>query len=704
MKFPRKACFLLLAWFGALGEACAQNSVQVAFQNTASTPLLDAAQNPLPIGSSADGDGAIIQLGYYTSGTASSPFSGTFVPLTGPDSANTAFRTTSVGDSGGGPAGRLSLVCNFVQDASDSGQKLPAPNTPLVVRFLNGKTPVLSSAYNEVTGGSSWLWQTPSSAPWTVLCLSLSDPDLVWKGGQTSAFRTALPYVEGAERLVTTQPADAKTVQGSNATHTIVITPTASTTYQVYTSSGGSLGVAVAGISGTVPNDGRLTLPIGSLPGSGDYMVRFTPGAATGIVEFNSAPFHVEFKPWISMAASYEALLEDTTNALNDAAKYRGMLSFSITRLGSVTATLRYTEAALIPGSEANGVRAYVPVTRTFNGSLLPVEGSPSRFVFSQRVASAAPRQTLSMEVDCGTQPPQVNVSVRDFVSLAGGTYTTSSLNCLPAITKDALPSKPIAGRYTVQSADRAYLQLQVLSTGRLLWMTRTTGYNGSGSSMLRLLDAGTLNSSFCETLTSSTARSLSTKTFLGRVYLTRPTDTAWKASVSVTSGTGALEQQGGVVARTAGTLSFNKSNGNVSSVKTLSFANLDGALWTIPSLTAPPDFLKPGATFRLTAPNPVIGGSAGTSFQWNVTFSTSGVPRAAAVQQAGLVVPPLSLRFDKVTALLSGLYVSPTDRLRRNLLGTLSLNPSFSARGWTEVGTAQTLSTVDWSLVPVQP
>ncbi len=698
-------CFVLLAFFLAMGEASAQNSVQVAFQNTAQTLILDASKSPLPVGNSVDGDGAIIQLGYYTAGTASSPFSGSFVALTGADSANTSFRATSVGDSGGGTAGRFSLVCNFVENATDSGQKLPTANTPLVIRFLNGRTTSLSSAYNEASGGSNWLWRPPSSAPGTVLCLSLSDPDLVWKDGQASAFRTTLPYVPTTtDSLVSVQPADVKTIQGSTATQTLVVAPIAGLSYQLHMASGGSLGAPVAGVRGMVPSDGRLLLAVGSLSRSGDYIVRFTPGAGTGIAAFSSKPFHVELKPWLSMAASYEALLEDTNNALKDGAKYRGMLSFSITRLGTVTAKLNYTEAALIPGSPAGSVRAYIPVTRTFSGSLTPVKGSPSRFVFSPRAALSAARQTLSMDVDCSTQPPQVNVSVCDFVSLAGGTYTTGALNCTPAMTVGALPSKSIAGRYTVQSADHAYLNLQVSSTGRLLWLTRTKGYNGTGSAMMRMLDAATLNSSFYETRTTSGRNALSTHSLLGQIYLTRKNDAMWNASVGVTSGTGVLEQQGGVVEGTSGNLRFNKSNGNFSAVKTISFANLDGAPWITPSFNVPADLFKPSETFRITAPNPLASGSVGATFQWNVTFSANGIARATAIPQAGLFVPPLSLRFDKAYGLFSGMYVAPTDRLRRNLYGTLSINPTFSARGWTEVGAAQTISAADWSLAPAQP
>ena len=117
MKFPHRPCFVLLAFFLAMGGAFAQNSVQVAFQNTAETLIRDASKSPLPVGESADGDGAAIQLGYYNEGTTSSPFSGSFVALTGPDSANQAFKATSVGDSGGGALGRFSLVCNFIFSA-----------------------------------------------------------------------------------------------------------------------------------------------------------------------------------------------------------------------------------------------------------------------------------------------------------------------------------------------------------------------------------------------------------------------------------------------------------------------------------------------------------------------------------------------------------------------------------------------------------
>lgn len=50
----------------------------------------------LTAGTPSNGDGAILQLGYYTASTTSDPFSGDWVPMTGP---GTPFPTT-IGDSG----------------------------------------------------------------------------------------------------------------------------------------------------------------------------------------------------------------------------------------------------------------------------------------------------------------------------------------------------------------------------------------------------------------------------------------------------------------------------------------------------------------------------------------------------------------------------------------------------------------------------
>src|SRR4051794_30675567 len=56
-------------------------------------------------GTAADGNGDVLQFGYFSGGTLGNPFAGTWVPLTGAGGANSAFGTTSIGDTTAGGAG-----------------------------------------------------------------------------------------------------------------------------------------------------------------------------------------------------------------------------------------------------------------------------------------------------------------------------------------------------------------------------------------------------------------------------------------------------------------------------------------------------------------------------------------------------------------------------------------------------------------------
>src|ERR1700739_1018405 len=66
------------------------------------------SQVALSGGSTADGNGDVLQLGYFSTATIVNPFSGTWIPLSGQTSANTAlvpssndnetYNQTSIGD------------------------------------------------------------------------------------------------------------------------------------------------------------------------------------------------------------------------------------------------------------------------------------------------------------------------------------------------------------------------------------------------------------------------------------------------------------------------------------------------------------------------------------------------------------------------------------------------------------------------------
>lgn len=205
---------LPLVLLGTGPQLRAQNTVQVGWQNTPASILRDQTGKALPAGAPVAGDGAVVQLGYFSQATPDTPFEGTFVPLTGASSANTAFSTTAIGDAGGGADGRFSLSTVFQLDSKTSGYYFPPAGTPLAVRFFNAKTVAGSTHYNAVSGGENWRWVAPSGAPGEVLTLSMADPGLVWKGGPDSSLRTAVPCAV----TFPSPPADQSVSSGQPAT------------------------------------------------------------------------------------------------------------------------------------------------------------------------------------------------------------------------------------------------------------------------------------------------------------------------------------------------------------------------------------------------------------------------------------------------------------------------------------------------------
>jgi hypothetical protein len=162
-------------------------------------------------GITADGDGAVLQLGYYDQATLANSFLGNWVPLSGAGSLNTAliagsnpseqYNQTSIGDLNGSGAGdgTFALSLTFVQGDATSGNSLPAAGVPLSLRFYNG-TSLASSTFFNAVSDDAWVWKTPlnPNTPNTV-AITLDAPLLEWQSiaqGQNSntAFHTTLAF------------------------------------------------------------------------------------------------------------------------------------------------------------------------------------------------------------------------------------------------------------------------------------------------------------------------------------------------------------------------------------------------------------------------------------------------------------------------------------------------------------------------------
>jgi hypothetical protein len=182
----------------AFSTALGQSNAETVNISSGSFTITDASGSPLPGGSTANGNGDVLELGYFSTATPSSLFSGTFIPLTGAGSSNTAaipgasenLNQTSIGDTNANGAGNgtFAMALTFTVGSLTSGNSLPSVGTPLVIMFFNATTIGAATQANAVSD-ASWLWKTPTF-PNATVNISLNDTGTVWQDGTASTDKT----------------------------------------------------------------------------------------------------------------------------------------------------------------------------------------------------------------------------------------------------------------------------------------------------------------------------------------------------------------------------------------------------------------------------------------------------------------------------------------------------------------------------------
>ena len=159
--------------------------------------LTNNAGVALSNGGPGDGNGFAVQLGYYSTATTGNNFSGTWIPLTGQNSLNTAYATSSIGDGDQPPDfvpnGELYQTYNFSSTLSNTFNSLPDVGTfpPLSLRFYNATLISNTTLYNTVSN-DSWLWKTPATPFPNTVFMYLSDAGLEWQDA-SNPFKTTIP-------------------------------------------------------------------------------------------------------------------------------------------------------------------------------------------------------------------------------------------------------------------------------------------------------------------------------------------------------------------------------------------------------------------------------------------------------------------------------------------------------------------------------
>lgn len=216
MKLNRLLCILtVLAASASFSRAATQ--VTVSFDSGGQT-MLDHLTASLSGSSTLDGNGTVLQLGYYSGATTTNNFLGTWIPLSGEGSLNTGgsiastsptetFNKTSIGDrnSQGAGNGSFALSLTFVVGNVGTGNSLPSSTTiPLSIRFYDGYSIGASTFYN-VVSDDAWLWKTPAVSPADpTISMSLDDAGLEWQSivvsgqGVGTAFHTSIAIPEAS--------------------------------------------------------------------------------------------------------------------------------------------------------------------------------------------------------------------------------------------------------------------------------------------------------------------------------------------------------------------------------------------------------------------------------------------------------------------------------------------------------------------------
>ena len=159
--------------------------------SVASDPVRKLVNNssvPLSAGTSAAGDGTLLQLGFYSTATLSNPFSGTWVVLA----------STTMGDDGVNIDGKFSTSTVLGSGTFTE----PAVGTPLSIRFYDGISVNTSSYFNSVSNTSgAWNYIAPADVP-PVISMVIDKNSNVAFDGVFGDFKTVRPIPEVSSAIL----------------------------------------------------------------------------------------------------------------------------------------------------------------------------------------------------------------------------------------------------------------------------------------------------------------------------------------------------------------------------------------------------------------------------------------------------------------------------------------------------------------------
>ena len=558
-----------------------------------------------------------------------------------------------------------------------------------------------------LTGGTSSTYTIPAATAVNAGTYSVVVTNFLGSVSSGSATLTVKMPIN-----ISKQPSSLTMVAKTAATLRVAVDQTGASApidFEIFSITSGTLG-ASTGIKGTVPSSGTLDISLKDLVTGGSYTTKFTTLYNGSTYVQDSDQFNVTLRTWDDAVGTYSTTMNtDPSSPDTDEATYRGVLNVTVSRTGTVSGKLIYTEAAY---SLDGSLREYRPVTRSFTGALTANAQDPTKLTVTPKLGttSVASHQSLTITLDfaCadtanadGTPGPVALIaSLVDTYSGGGGTESAwlSSSDPHPivrGITKLPSSLSLLQGKYSVVSDDQglgdsvftdthAYSLIQVLSSGKLLWTTRTPGYLGTGSAILNGFDLTTLVAPFYETRSATSYR----QSLYGWLSFAQDENATWKAAIGSGDAGAKLEK-----------LYYCKNaaldGGIQNGVVFLAFNDANGCRWAGSAAPSIPSYLTASTiSMSLNDTNPDLG----LVYNWIPTFSATGT--AALIPPTSDTTPkPSALQFKlyKATGELKGSFIG-SDKKRRNILG-VAFGLDVAARGWVETGTFPILQLSDWSI-----
>ena len=181
MKIPRLFAAFTVVFLSCAVTHAATLATQVNWDSGSYSLRNSTGTAAITGGTTADHNGAVLQLGYFDSATSGNLFAGTWIPITGEGSLNTAFNNTRVGDYTVNGAGDGSFAFSsgaspgtlFTQAVPSSFVALPPGGAFLAIRFYDNLT-IATSTFYETVANALWKWSAPAS-PTANVAISFDD-------------------------------------------------------------------------------------------------------------------------------------------------------------------------------------------------------------------------------------------------------------------------------------------------------------------------------------------------------------------------------------------------------------------------------------------------------------------------------------------------------------------------------------------------